>query len=173
MTKYKFLILTGILVIAFSLVGMTAASMSFAAAYVVHISSYQNEADALIDAKVLEKKGLPVFVKKVDLGEKGTWFRVLIGPYADYDEASDTASSVIDEAVIVYAKVMAFCGFEFISKKGRVYTAQCRGGNYDGSVFKIKKYLNGFKVVPEISPINSKPTGISREEVAEQACGCR
>jgi SPOR domain len=173
MAKFKLFILTSAYIIVFALLGTVAVPISFAASYVVHISSYQDEADAVIDMNVLEKKGLPAFVKKVDLGEKGTWFRVLVGPYPDYDQASNAEKSIIREKFITYAKVMAFCGFKFISKKGDAYSAQCVGGNYDGSVFKVKKYLNGFKVVPEISPINRKPTGISREEVAEKACGCQ
>lgn len=173
MSQIKLCNLAAAYFIVFALLAAAVAPVCLAASYVVHISSYQNEADAIIDVMIIEKKGLPGFVKKVDLGEKGTWFRVLIGPYSDPDQASDIAESIAKDKLITYARVMAFCGYEFISKKGDVYTAQCSGGRYDGSVFKIKKYLNGFKVVPEISPINRKPTGISREEVAEKACGCQ
>jgi len=56
----------------------------YAESYVVHISSFQKEGDAILNKNLLEKNNFPVFVKKVGLDGKGIWFRVLVGPYSDY-----------------------------------------------------------------------------------------
>lgn len=54
--------------------------------YVVQIASFRAKTDARALAQKL-KPEFPAYVREVDLGEKGTWFRVLVGPVAQRDEA--------------------------------------------------------------------------------------
>lgn len=146
----------------------------FAASYVIHISSYQEENKAVVDQERLRKKELPAFIKMVKINNKGTWFRVLIGPYLDYNNSVSTAKALTQKKLASYAKVIPYCGFQYLSKDKRSYVAQCIGGNYDGSVFKIKRgIVKYFYVVPEISPIFRDAEGKNLEEVGDKACGCQ
>lgn len=146
----------------------------FAASYVIHISSYQEEDKAIVDQGQLKKKELPAFIKMVKINNKGTWFRVLIGPYSDYDNAVSTAKVLTQKKLASYAKAIPYCGFQYLSKDKRSYVAQCIGGTYDGSVFKIKRgIVKYFYVVPEIAPIFRNAEGETVEEVGDKACGCQ
>lgn len=145
----------------------------FAASYVIHISSFQEENKATVDKDRLKKKELPAFIKMVKINNKGIWFRVLIGPYSDYNNAVSTAKILTRKKLASYAKVIPYCGFQYLSKDKRSYVAQCIGGTYDGSVFKIKKIGKTFYVVPEISPIIRDAEGETSEEVGDKACGCQ
>ena len=149
------------------------ASDLYAESYVVHISSYQNEDDAISGRNLLEKNHFPAFVRKIGLEGKGVWFRVFAGPYADYDKAVNVAGTLIQKKLASFVKVMPDCGFKYISKKGNDYTAQCIGGKYDGSVYVIKKSGNVFRAVPKLSVISDDSGGGSREEAGYEACGCR
>jgi len=152
---------------------IAAVSDLYAESYVVHISSYQKEDDAVLNKKLLEKNNFTAFVKKVGLEGKGVWFRVLVGPYSDYDQAVNTASTLIQRKLASYVKIMPDCGFKYISKDNEDYIAICVGGNYDGSVFEIKKSGNVFRAVTKISVINRDAEGNCREEAGSKACGCR
>jgi len=146
----------------------------FAASYVIHISSYQEEDKAIVDQGLLKKKELPAFIKMVKINNKKTWFRVLIGPYSDYDNAVSTAKALTQKKLTSYAKAIPYCGFQYLSKDKRSYVAQCIGGTYDGSVFKIKRgIVKYFYVVPEIVPIFNDAEGETAEEAGDKACGCQ
>jgi len=145
-----------------------------AASYAIHISSYQQEEKAIADQVQLRKMELPAVIKIVKIDNKGTWFRVLIGPYSDYDNAVHTAKVLTQKKIASYAKVIPYCGFQYLSKDKRAYVAQCIGGPYDGSVFKIKRgIINIFYAVPEISPISRDAEGETLGEVGDKACACQ
>lgn len=61
-------------------------------AFVVQIASFRSEADATKLIKRLDPYNLKVFVETVDLGEKGTWHRVLSGPFVTRESAAKTVS---------------------------------------------------------------------------------
>jgi hypothetical protein len=146
----------------------------FAESYVIHISSYQEENKAIVDQERLKKKELPAFIKMAKINNKRTWFRVLIGPYSDYNNAVNTAKALTRKKLASYAKVIPYCGFQYLSKDKRSYVAQCIGGIFDGSVFKIKRgIVKIFYAVPEISPIFREAEGETFEEVGDKACGCQ
>ena len=73
----------------------SAAQMSAAkeGKYVVQTASFRAEADARALAQKL-KPEFPAYVREVDLGEKGVWFRVLVGPWAHRDEADESRRRV-------------------------------------------------------------------------------
>jgi hypothetical protein len=62
--------------------------------YVVQVSSQRSEADAQASYRALQGKFPSVLgsrsasVKRVDLGEKGTYYRAVVGPFAGAEEAS-------------------------------------------------------------------------------------
>jgi cell division septation protein DedD len=55
--------------------------------YAVQITSSQDRAMATYHMQVLKEKNFPAFIQEVDLGSKGTFYRVLVGPYQSEDEA--------------------------------------------------------------------------------------
>lgn len=55
--------------------------------HVIQIGAFQNAADAIaLKQKMLDKE-FPAYVMEADLGDKGLWYRVRLGPYADADMA--------------------------------------------------------------------------------------
>jgi len=56
--------------------------------YVVQIASFRAETDAEALAQKL-KPEYPAYVREVNLNEKGIWFRVLVGPLAEREEADE------------------------------------------------------------------------------------
>ena len=55
--------------------------------WVVQLFSSQSAADAGILRDKLNAKGYPAYIAEADLGTKGIWYRVLLGPYADKEAA--------------------------------------------------------------------------------------
>jgi hypothetical protein len=81
----------------------TAAARSDAAAaggYAVQISSRRNEADAEAAFRTLQAKfpgqlgGHQPLIRRVDLGEKGVYYRAMVGPFGNADEASKLCSDL-------------------------------------------------------------------------------
>jgi hypothetical protein len=62
--------------------------------YVVQISSQRSESDAQASFRALQNKFPSVLgsrtplIKRADLGEKGTYYRAMVGPFGSPDEAS-------------------------------------------------------------------------------------
>jgi hypothetical protein len=59
----------------------------FADLYIVHVSSFHGIDKAREEARDLIGWGYPVFLYRVDLGTKGIWYRVYVGPYDSRDSA--------------------------------------------------------------------------------------
>jgi hypothetical protein len=68
--------------------------------YVVQVSSQRNEADAQASYKALQGKFPAVLgsreplIKRADLGEKGVYYRAMVGPFATPEEASQFCGSL-------------------------------------------------------------------------------
>jgi len=68
--------------------------------YAVQVSSQRNEADAQAAYHSLQAKypnqlgGHQVLIRKVDLGQKGTFYRALVGPFATAGEANELCSGL-------------------------------------------------------------------------------
>jgi hypothetical protein len=68
--------------------------------YVVQVASQKNEADAQAAYRALQGKYPAVlgshssFVKRADLGEKGVFYRAMIGPFASKDEATQLCGNL-------------------------------------------------------------------------------
>ncbi|NEV01628.1 SPOR domain-containing protein [Bradyrhizobium uaiense] len=69
--------------------------------YLVQVSSQKNEADAQSSYRTLQGKyrnvlgSQPVVVKRVDLGEKGVYYRAFAGPFASSEEANQVCRSLM------------------------------------------------------------------------------
>jgi cell division septation protein DedD len=78
----------------------TAPAPSAGGGYVVQVSSQRNEADAQNSYRALQSKYPSVlgsrspFIKRVDLGDKGVYYRAMVGPFASSDEAGDFCGSL-------------------------------------------------------------------------------
>jgi cell division septation protein DedD len=69
-------------------------------AYAVQVSSQRSEQEAQAAFHALQGKyptqlgGKPMFVHKVELGAKGTYYRALVGPFASSSEAVSLCTSL-------------------------------------------------------------------------------
>jgi tetratricopeptide (TPR) repeat protein len=62
--------------------------------YSIHGGSYRDNKNAEAYRASIEKRGWPAFVQKVDLKEKGIWYRVYIGRYNDLKTAKQAIVSL-------------------------------------------------------------------------------
>lgn len=62
--------------------------------YVLQVASVQKVEGARDFRDRLSKNGYSAYVEKVDLGSKGIWHRVYVGPFADRDAADGAASTL-------------------------------------------------------------------------------
>ncbi|KWV57384.1 hypothetical protein AS156_39415 [Bradyrhizobium macuxiense] len=68
--------------------------------YLVQVSSQRNEADAQASYRVLQNKfpsvlgSHPAVIKRADLGEKGVYYRAMVGPFGSPEEASQLCGSL-------------------------------------------------------------------------------
>ena len=73
--------------------------------FFVHVLSSKSEAAARRDVQKLVKAGYPAGLRQVDLGEKGTWWRVYFGPYGLRPEASQVAEEAKAAKVTDYTQI--------------------------------------------------------------------
>ncbi len=64
--------------------------------HAVQIGSFSAAKDAIALKEKLLKQGYPAFMVEADLGAKGLWYRVRVGPYADAEEAK-VAQQVLEK----------------------------------------------------------------------------
>lgn len=62
--------------------------------YIIQVASVQKKSGAQDLSARLSKSGYPAFVEETDLGAKGIWFRVYVGPFGSREAADGTASSL-------------------------------------------------------------------------------
>ena len=75
---------------------VVAPAASVGGAFVVQVASFRTVEDAGKMANRLKSYKLTTFVEAADLGKKGVWHRVLVGPYADR-ESADQAATLLRE----------------------------------------------------------------------------
>ena len=67
-----------------------------APAFVVHFASYRSRDNAIADASRLGRDlARPAHALRVDLGEKGTWYRVVVGDFATAEEARAFRAGIV------------------------------------------------------------------------------
>lgn len=62
--------------------------------YVVQVASFSSPDDAGVLQARLAKKGLEAYVQQANLGSKGTWYRVFVGPLASATAAQQVAARI-------------------------------------------------------------------------------
>jgi cell division septation protein DedD len=62
----------------------------YAGRYLLHVSSFRGIQRARNDADYLSGRGYDIVIAQVDLGSKGLWYRVYVGPFATEREAETT-----------------------------------------------------------------------------------
>jgi cell division septation protein DedD len=78
----------------------TPTAPSSSGGYLVQVSSQRNEADAQASYRVLQGKFPTVLgsrsplIKRADLGEKGVYYRAMVGPFGSSEEASQFCGSL-------------------------------------------------------------------------------
>lgn len=65
--------------------------------FVVQVGSFRSAEDARNLSDRLKTKNFPAFVQQADLGDKGTWYRVRIGPYAESADAQSVVARLKSE----------------------------------------------------------------------------
>jgi cell division septation protein DedD len=66
-------------------------------AYVVQVASFRDGADARALAQKVQPE-FPAYVREADLGGKGKWSRVLVGPFVEREEADKVRSRLKESA---------------------------------------------------------------------------
>ena len=69
----------------------TSAKTTSAAPHLLQIASFRSPDEAGILVRRLEKKGYSPYIQQADLGSKGVWYRVFLGPYASKEKAQTAA----------------------------------------------------------------------------------
>jgi len=100
-------ICAALLVLAASAAGMwtAEAAPSSDSPYSIHISSFQEEINAIKHVRQLAAKGWPTYYRKVILPRKGTWWRVYVGPYTSEAETGRQASRLKAQGLTRYAAI--------------------------------------------------------------------
>lgn len=77
--------------------------------YGLHVSSWRDHESAFAHCETLRKQGFDTWINQVDLGEKGIWYRVLVGKFASVEEAKAEKADVLAvlnlESAPVYQRV--------------------------------------------------------------------
>ena len=71
----------------------------------VHVSSWRDHDWAFNHCEKLRKDGYDTWINQVDLGEKGIWYRVLVGRYASVDAARAVREEVKETFKLSYAPI--------------------------------------------------------------------
>jgi cell division septation protein DedD len=73
--------------------------------YVVQVSSSQDKSMAASQTDILKQKGFAAFVEEADLGAKGRFYRVMIGPFPTEAEAQRIRSQVVKDPMFAASYV--------------------------------------------------------------------
>ena len=65
--------------------------------YAIQVESSSNKGRATLQIDVLKKKGFAAFIEEVNIEGKGTYYRVMIGPFLTKAQASDERNSLMKD----------------------------------------------------------------------------
>jgi cell division septation protein DedD len=63
--------------------------------YGLHVSSWRDREIAAEQCEKLRKQGFATWINQVDLGDKGVWYRVLVGEFGSVKEAQAERPDVL------------------------------------------------------------------------------
>jgi cell division septation protein DedD len=93
-----------------NIIVMSDVQNNFAGSYLIHISSFRESAKARNEIEYLEARGFPVFIVFLDLGPKGTWYRVYAGPLDTRDEARNMKKLLDDTPQVRFTRITRVSG---------------------------------------------------------------
>jgi hypothetical protein len=70
-------------------------------AYLVQVASFRQLPDAVKVRDRLAKKGYEVFIQQADLGDRGVWHRIMVGPYPGSEAAGQVLERLKNEEKLV------------------------------------------------------------------------
>lgn len=73
--------------------------------YLVHISSFKDPVKARNEVDYLERRDFPVFIVYIDLGSKGSWYRVYAGPLKTRDDARSMKKELDDTPRVRFTRI--------------------------------------------------------------------
>jgi cell division septation protein DedD len=76
-----------------------------AAGYVIHLSSYKLEIEAAAEAAELVRQGVAARTLRVDVPDRGTWYRIVTGDFASFAQAESAALALQARGVIPYVHI--------------------------------------------------------------------
>jgi cell division septation protein DedD len=62
----------------------------YAGKYLIHVSSFRGASRVRVDSDYLTGSGYDIVVARVDLGSKGLWYRIYVGPFETRSDATNT-----------------------------------------------------------------------------------
>jgi cell division septation protein DedD len=86
--------------------------------FYVHVSSLKTRASALQEAERLRATDQPVVMRSVDLGDKGTWWRVYLGPYGVRADAQAAAAAAKAAGLTDYTQIHRLSSSQVEAGKG-------------------------------------------------------
>jgi len=87
-----------------------------AKSFIAHVASFQNPANAKNFVKILEKKGIHAWSKKVVVPGKGNFHRIYVGAFESRETAVNALQKLKDEHVISYFLVESVRSDEILEK---------------------------------------------------------
>lgn len=73
--------------------------------YVIHISSFRDSGKARTEVAQLTARGFPVFIVFLNLGAKGSWYRVYAGPVVSREDARNTKKLLDDTPGVRFTRI--------------------------------------------------------------------
>lgn len=140
-----------------------------AESFIAHVASFQNPANAENFVKILEKKGLHAWSKKMNVPGKGNFHRVYVGAFKTREIAVKVLQKLKDEHVISYFAVESVRSDEIVEKgKPQPKTTEAKEVKNLPSKSELKVKEQAIPGKPEPFSPGKTPEG---EHPAEKAKG--
>ncbi len=82
----------------------------YAGQYVVHVSSFRDSAKARVEEVYLLRREVTAFIARVDLGAKGVWYRVYVGPWRKRSDARDAKKNLDELPRVKFTRIARIRG---------------------------------------------------------------
>jgi hypothetical protein len=70
----------------------------------VHVTSMQSESGAHLEIKLLREAGYPALIRRIEVPNKGLWYRIYVGPAETKEAAAEIARDIKQSGVRKYAQ---------------------------------------------------------------------
>lgn len=73
--------------------------------FYVHVSSLKSKVGASIEAARIQRAGYPTAMRQVEIPERGTWWRVYLGPYGAHADAVEVGNAAKEAGLTDYTQI--------------------------------------------------------------------